>query len=883
MILDKIGSAPKGAASAAGDSRAGGEGAALPAHLAPLWGREWAAWRWVCVRGAGFAASRVLELGAEGCASAADRAVQSESAAALARCLALEHFERIRAGAGREGGPDRHDPLVRTARRLRKGKLPEPAESDSLPHEAAAAVERLRAASERAAAERVEYECEFRAATATASHAIRETAADERFREAVLWQNRGALHTGLDALLRLSPSAAPSKQQRHYEQMVATYLQRYCVKNDTIGFFGPVGWARVVPGGARLKLRLGKNLLDSRTVYFEGWALDALVRARGSDPALLPWVAPRRSPHIDVDAESLTLHVPAQPPTRLPAPFIAALSLCDASRTAREVASELLRRPAAGFREEAQVYQVLAALRDRGLISWSLEMPWTPNAPAEWHLEENLRRLLRRVGDAATRHPLEEALAALERGRDEVAAAAGEPVRLDAALGRLEEKFSALTGAEATRNAGRTYAGRGLVYEDCRRDLDAELGEQLLAELGEPLSLLLQSARWLTHETAGAYRLAFRQVYDKLARRAGGPAVDAVSFWHGVQPLLFGERQRVANRMVAEFQRRWAEALRLPEGARRADYTVEELRPRVCALFDAPRAGWQSARYHSPDVMIAAESAEAVRRGDYLFVMGELHLGVNTLGNLLFLGQHPAPEQLFDAFDMDMREPRLVPLLPKTWPGLTTRTRSGLVSPKDYRLQLSADAPAPAGARALPIGSLLVEEQCGELYVVTRDRSLRFEVVEAFGDALSSITANDFKPVGPLPHSPRVTVGRLVVARETWRFAAPDIGFAFEKSEAERFLGARRWAAAHGLPRSAFARVAVEVKPVYVDFASPTYVELLAKLVRRAAEAAGSASAESTRVTLSEMLPGPDRCWLEDSAGRRYTSELRIAALDLTL
>lgn len=853
--------------------------AALPReHLSPLWEREWAAWRWVCVRGAGFDSSRVLALGFEKCASAADSAAESEAAAERERAGVLNVIERLRQDAGPGGGPDRHDPLVRAGRRIRKGKLPGPSEAATLPPEAADAVARLRAARERAGAARSEYEEQFRAASIATSNAIREVAADERFREAVLWQNRRALHTGVDALSRLPQSAEPSKQQRHFERLVATYLQRYCVKNDTIGFFGPVGWARVVPDAPGIRFSVGENFLAARTVYFEGWALDELVRSRGSSPGLLPWIAPRRSPFVDVDVEALTLYVPAQPPARLPAPFVTALALCDGAHTAREVARDLLSQPSSGFQHERQVYQVLAALRDRGLIFWSLEMPWTPDAPSNWHLEANLHRLLPRIEDEAARRPLEEALAEMEHGRDEVAEASGDTSALDAALGRLERKFFALTGVEATRNAGQTYAGRTLVYEDCRRALDAEIGEQLLAELGKPLSLLLQSARWFTYEAGRAYRLAFRQVYEELARRGGGAVVDAVSFWRGVQPLLFGERQRVASQVVDEFQRRWAEALRLPEGATRADYEIEDLRPRVRALFDAPRAGWQSARYHSPDVMLAADSAEAVRRGDFLFVMGELHMGVNTLGNLLFLGQHPRPQELFDALDADMREPRLVPLLPKNWPGLTTRTRSGLVSPKDYRLQMSADAPAPEGARVLPIGSLVVEEQGGELYAATRDGRLRFEVVEAFGDALSSITANDFKPLGALPHSPRVTLGRLVIARETWRSAASGMGFAFEKREADRFIGARRWAASLGVPRFAFARAAVEVKPVYVDFASPSYVEGLSKLVRRAAEA----GEERAPVTVSEMLPGPGQYWLEDSVGLRYTSELRVAALDLT-
>ena len=33
-------------------------------------------------------------------------------------------------------------------------------------------------------------------------------------------------------------------------------------------------------------------------------------------------------------------------------------------------------------------------------------------------------------------------------------------------------------------------------------------------------------------------------------------------------------------------------------------------------------------------------------------------------------------------------------------------------------------------------------------------------------------------------------------------------------------------------------------------------------------------------IRFSEMLPGPDACWLTDDDGRRYTSELRLVAVD---
>src|ERR1700752_1304757 len=78
----------------------------LPDHLVVLRDGEWALWRWVCVRGAGFPASAVLRLGAGECAAKAAAAIESEARVDSARESAvavLEQQRRSYAGSG-EGG-----------------------------------------------------------------------------------------------------------------------------------------------------------------------------------------------------------------------------------------------------------------------------------------------------------------------------------------------------------------------------------------------------------------------------------------------------------------------------------------------------------------------------------------------------------------------------------------------------------------------------------------------------------------------------------------------------------------------------------------------------------------------------------------------------------
>ena len=89
-------------------------------------------------------------------------------------------------------------------------------------------------------------------------------------------------------------------------------------------------------------------------------------------------------------------------------------------------------------------------------------------------------------------------------------------------------------------------------------------------------------------------------------------------------------------------------------------------------------------------------------------------------------------------------------------------------------------------------------------------------------------------------------------------------------------MAIRQWAAGHNLPRFLFAKTQLEQKPFYLDLDSPVLVEILAKSIRRAAEATPGAT-----VGFSEMLPDHEQLWLPDAQDNRYTCELRVVTLDL--
>src|SRR5262245_61913194 len=100
-------------------------------------------------------------------------------------------------------------------------------------------------------------------------------ARDPAFRRAVAWQSRESLRRAVDKLAAGAPGS-PSNRRR-WTDVVASYWQRYCSKNDTIGFFGPLAWGSF---GEATAIRSG-GLQRERVVHFETWAIEAVAAAAG--------------------------------------------------------------------------------------------------------------------------------------------------------------------------------------------------------------------------------------------------------------------------------------------------------------------------------------------------------------------------------------------------------------------------------------------------------------------------------------------------------------------------------------------------------------------------------------------------------------------------
>jgi hypothetical protein len=838
-------------------------GSQTPSHLMKLPPAQWALWRWFCLRGAGFPFSMVERMAAPACAEATDALLSAEDEAEDRR-QAFAMAIRKQMDIAEDSQKRRKLADLLTA--LNKGKNVDPQdpilELNGI---------QFRAACDRREQAHARFERDYESALDELSEKIRQAASRREFREAMLLQNPNAARVSFMGLQGHQPGGKRPKKERQRQDLIANYLQRYCTKNDSIGFFGPVGWGRFVDE-QNLSVKPGPSLVADGNIYFEHWVINALAEKLEKDPRMRPWMVPRLCPEVCLKETELMLADGTVMALSLREK--AALTLCDGRRTARQLALEFTSALPNEEHTEEGLFRTLDDLVAREMITWTLEVP------VVLHPEQILRNLLERIKDEHLLAEMLEPLNRLEEARHDVLRSLGDPDLLDSALARLDTVFTGVTDKPPTRHEGWNYSGRTILYQDCRRDLEIEVGAAVMERIGPPLSLLLASARWFTYESAKLYRLALERAYEEMAANTACKTIEMTSFWLKVRQIFADPKHLLFPRLLPEFQQRWEQVLRISSDDRQIQYTSASLQGRVEELFSAPRPGWPHARFHSPDVMISAASADHIRRGEYQFVLGEIHLGSNTVRPSWAMSQHPRPEEMFAAINHDLPQDQVLMVRPTSYNRYSPRGRLVLTPENSYLVEIKKDSLSwRAPSQTLPISAFVLEPGPAGLIVRTKNGALKLDMLDFFSEILSGESVNYMSPIAPRPHVPRLTIDQLVIQRESWSFAASDLVFATGKDQNERFLSARRWQKKHNMPRLVFVRVPVELKPFYVDFDSPIYVENLAKMVKRTL--AEKSLRREGAVKVVEMLPSSKQLWLPDAQGNKYTCEFRIVALDM--
>ncbi|MGN6169930.1 MAG: lantibiotic dehydratase [Solirubrobacteraceae bacterium] len=435
------------------------------------------------------------------------------------------------------------------------------------------------------------------------------------------------------------------------------------------------------------------------------------------------------------------------------------------------------------------------------------------------------------------------ALDRLEHARAAVAGAVSHEELL-AALDSFDETLERLTGAPPLRSQGAAEGGRTPLYLDCTRDLDVDVGPAVVSELAGSLPVLFEASRWWCGRVfAHAQGILSRAIGNGPLEPQFDRAFDAL--WQ-LPGLLAGEREQLQDRCSA-----------LLDG--KDDVTVAV---RAHAVFADHGPAWPLSVFQSADVQLAAADLAAIQGGDFLAVVGDFHPG-NPLTQSLFSTRFPDPDRFRAIWHSDVGQPTLAPILRRN-PAIrvTSRNIADAYNPDDIHVAGSGIAPIHVGQNSLPIAELEVQDH----EVVHAGSSFRAPLTDLFFLPMFITAMKTFEPFPAI--GPRITIGRTVLRRASWRTRA-----AQRPSHASDMS---KWAREHGLPRRVFCLPDGEAKPVYVDFQSPALTRNLHRMLARSA-----GSNPDATVRFSEMLPAPDQCWLEHQ-GARYTSELRVVAVDRT-
>lgn len=579
---------------------------------------------------------------------------------------------------------------------------------------------------------------------------LAKVARDPSLREAMTWQNPAAVANALDRIAE-GGGGSTSKSRRR-EDVVASYWQRYCAKNDTIGFYGPLAWGRIVhtPTPA-IRARSG-DLIRERCVHLESWGVQTIA----------------------------------------------------------------------------------------GCLDSELRVPLGPRS------EDDLRALLEDHADPALRARGLAALAALQAARDRLARADRE--ELPAALAALDAEFVRLTGVAPTRNHGRAYGARTLAYVDCLRDLDVELGPDFLADLAPALRTVFEAGRWYCGRI---------QAIGEAVIESAVPGEGRMPF-AAIVPQVLGPLMQLPPAIdaeVSELQRRMAALV--------SDTDETTLAARAAAAFSDHQEAWRFAAYQSVDVQVAARDEQAIRDGDYLAIVGDVHPGSNPLLQGFFGNRHPSPDVMYELWRREVGT-ELVSLLPPWGPGMQVDARGvPLFGDDAIHISINPESCAPNGRRTWRAEELRVEGRD----VVDTSGALRVALADVFAMPIFVAAVRTFEPWPAAAHAPRLAVGRVVLRRETWNVPAADVPNAADDLAA--------WGRALGMPRRVFVKTRVERKPFYLDLESPALRRIAVRHIR-------AATAASEPIRFTEMLPGPDHCWLADPQGRRYASELRLVGVSST-
>lgn len=645
--------------------------------------------------------------------------------------------------------------------------------------------------------------------------------------------------------LPLEGEALPPRnaRARERERHFLLYLQRVCAKNDTYSEFGPSAWGTI---GHELTFNATKGIA-AREVFLERWTAHTFAAALNMDAEVRDEVAPRVNPNCRVESDTFVLAHTGE---------VIALSADERDLVARCDGKTPAHRLSASR-------ELLDSLTAKGVLLWRMEVP-----AMEPHAFKIIAEEISRWRDTPVRKPwLERADALLTLAKN--FSVASDPAARAAIMDEARQRLDELGGKAASAQRF-LYAAANPIAEECTREVQFGLTSAMTDELTRDVAPWLDLWRDTYAFVATRVANGLRGLLSSAPARNGAVALPAF-LQHCAEkkmPLTGPGIVALAHIAFQELKGAFRQI-----AAAHADEAEWELTAEDCSFVrrNFEFTAFDEYTYPAADLQLSAASFDAIERGDYQWIVSELHPPVALLHHALYWS---CPDK-----------PRLSAALASTTCG----------KPNFHFGFFAADFTAHTTVRqmdALPeLTNFVAAQRPNE-----RWRSIPPAEVEVFvdetgdvglrkrgsGEYLGSFARAWLIPLGfhpfhfgGLPHMPRLRCGKAIVQRRAWIVTLEEMDCENANGR-ELVLGVERLRAARDLPRYVYIRPTEmalrrsgaegrdkDTKPVFVDLESYLSLEVFHRWLSKAGE-----------LEVTEMLPDPDHlCWREED-GRR-TFELR--------
>jgi hypothetical protein len=644
-----------------------------------------------------------------------------------------------------------------------------------------------------------------------------------------------------------SASSLRNKRARERERHLLLYLQRIAAKNDTFSEFGPSSWGRIDPAISAVQFNPVPGIAK-RDAFLERWTAHALAAAVNSDPEIFPELRPRPNPNGLLVGDSFVFTDTGER-HQLEPHQISLLAQCDGSTPVYAITGSH-----DAVRDLVTKRIVIAAVEVPALDPFAFEVlhkdvaAWRAGAPqARWL-------------------PIIRSLAEL-------------PKKF-AGLSANEQRQQVLTEARtrlATFGAARKEGQRSLysavnpIAEECFRQTGFVISEKLINEVTEQAEPWIDFWRDSYAFVASRVAAGLRQVLDKTPLKNGALPLPAFlrACELGRLPLTGPGLVGLAHLAFQEIKEGFRQ--RMKGHGNLAEY---ELTTDDCHFV---RDNFQYEKfdeftYPSADLQLAAESVEAVSRGDYQWILSELHPPAALL-------HHGGYWSCPDTAEL----------------GAALSSVSGKAFHFGF---FAADFTAHTAVRAfdaVPQLMTFVAPQRAdphwksfppahtEVYIdrATGDVRLRHTTTQ---EDLGSFARNWVIPLGfhPFqfgmsPQMPRLRCGRVIVQRRAWTVSSEELGGGdFSGISRDLVVAVEKLRAMKDWPRFVYIRPTEQAlrrsgaegrdkdtKPVFIDLESYLFLEIFHRWLTK-----------SGQLEVTEMLPAPADLWWQERDGRR-TFELR--------